>query len=451
MSIPLPRTTDRHEQRSPGVRTMLAGPMGACLANYDFGIFGTMSALVINKLFFPSLSPTAGTLAAFTAFAVGFLSKPLGGLLFGRIGDRFGRRTVVVSALLLMGAATIGIGILPTYATIGVAAPILLTVLRLTQGLAVGGEWGGAASLAVEHAPRDRRGFWGGLVGIGGPIGSILGALTVLPLTAALSESDFLSWGWRIPFLLSALLVAAGLWIRLGVDESPVFRDEVAGRARSEHDLLRVLTTNGKSMALVFFLAGATVTGIYLLNTYTLSYAVNNVGLNRSTMLGFMTTAQIVAVFAGLGLLTRIDRIGLARLYQISAVALAVMAWVLFAALDSGNSVVVVIALSLGQIAVNGMVVTTVPMYVLLFRPADRVTGAGFSFKTSDAVLGGTTPLIAGLLVKSAGGASWVVAAYVTLLVLAALTACAFGRRLLRDATTPEPDTAAATPEEVQA
>src|SRR5690606_11885683 len=234
-----------------GLRALLAGPVGICLANYEFGVYGTMSALVINELFFPTLDPAAGTLAAFTTFAAGFLAKPLGGLLFGRIGDRYGRRVVVVGGLLLMGAATIGIGVLPTYATIGVAAPVLLTVLRLLQGLAVGGEWGGAATLAVEHAPRHRRGLWGGAVGVGGPIGSILGALTVLPLTASLSHEQFLAWGWRLPFLISAVLLAVGLWMRLGVAESAVFRKEVATRTRHRGDLARVLTTNGGSMALV--------------------------------------------------------------------------------------------------------------------------------------------------------------------------------------------------------
>ncbi|MEU0467655.1 MFS transporter [Amycolatopsis sp. NPDC006131] len=415
-----------------GKRALLAGPMGACLANYDFGIYGTMSALVLNKVFFPSLSPAAGTLAAYGTFAAGFIAKPLGGLIFGRIGDRFGRRTVVVSALLLMGVATVCIGLLPTYAAIGVTAPVLLTVLRLAQGLAVGGEWGGAATLAVEHAPEHKRGFWGGAVGVGGPIGSILAALTVLPLSAALSDAAFASWGWRVPFLVSALIVGAGLWIRLGVDESPVFRREVAPAARPS--LSGVVRRNGRQMALVFFIAGAAVSGIYLLNTYTLSYAVAHAGISRSTMLTFSTSAQILAVVAAILLLPRVDRIGLGRLYRVSAAALGVLAWVLFAALDSGNAALIVLALSLGQIAVNGMVISSVPIYVLLFRPADRVTGAGFSFKTSDAILGGTTPLVAGLLVQAAGS-GWMVAAYVTLLAAAAITACTIGRRLLPTTT----------------
>jgi len=422
---------------SHGLRALLAGPVGICLANYEFGVYGTMSALVINELFFPTLDPAAGTLAAFTTFAAGFLAKPLGGLVFGRIGDRFGRRVVVVSGLLLMGIATIGIGLLPTYETIGVAAPVLLTLLRLTQGLAVGGEWGGAATLAVEHAPRHRRGRWGGAVGVGGPIGSILAALTVLPLTALLSREAFLAWGWRLPFLFSAVLVAVGLWMRLGVDESPVFRERVAGRAS---DLPRVLRTNGGPMALVFFLAGAAVTGIYLFNTYSLSYAVQHAGLDRSAMLATMTTAQIIAVGAAIALLGRIDRIGLARLYRVCAVALAAAAWLLFAAIDSAVLPVVLVALCLGQIAINGMVVSSVPIYVLLFKPEDRVTGAGFSFKTSDALLGGTTPLIAGLLVQAVGGASWVVAAYVTLLVAVSVTASLLGRRLLAARTGPSPE-----------
>lgn len=418
----------------PGLRALLAGPVGICLANYEFGVYGTMAALVINDLFFPMLEPAAGTLAAFTTFAAGFLAKPLGGLLFGRIGDRYGRRAVVVGGLLLMGVATIGIGLLPTYATIGVAAPVLLTVLRLLQGLAVGGEWGGAATLAVEHAPEHRRGLWGGAVGVGGPIGSILGALTVLPLTAFLSHEQFLAWGWRLPFLVSAVLLGVGLWMRMGVAESAVFREQVATRTARRGDLRRVLTTNGGSMALVFFLAGAAVTGIYLLNTYALSYAVNQAGLDRTTMLTCMTTAQIVAVAAAIALLTRIDRIGLPRLYQVSAIGLALMAWLLFAALDTGAVPVVLVALCLGQIAVNGMVVSSVPIYVLLFRPADRVTGSGVSFKTSDAVLGGTTPLLAGLLVQ-ATGSGWAVALYVTVLVVIALVASIVGRRLLAERT----------------
>ncbi|GAA5115017.1 MFS transporter [Pseudonocardia adelaidensis] len=425
----------------PGLRALLAGPIGICLANYEFGVYGTMSALVINDLFFPTLDPAAGTLAAFTTFAAGFLAKPLGGLLFGRVGDRYGRRAVVVGGLLLMGIATIGIGVLPTYATIGVAAPVLLTVMRLLQGLAVGGEWGGAATLAVEHAPEHRRGLWGGAVGVGGPIGSILGALTVLPLTAFFSHEQFLAWGWRLPFLVSAVLLAVGLWMRMGVAESAVFRERVATRTRHRGDMRRVLTTNGASMALVFFLAGAAVTGIYLLNTYALSYAVNQAGLDRTTMLTCMTTAQIIAVVAAIGLLTRIDRIGLPRLYQAGAIGLALMAWLLFAALDSGAVPVVLVALCLGQVAVNGMVVSSVPIYVLLFRPEDRVTGAGFSFKTSDAVLGGTTPLLAGLLVQ-ATGSGWAVALYVTVLVLIALAASVVGRRLLAERTgrpAPEP------------
>lgn len=418
----------------PGLRALLAGPVGICLANYEFGVYGTMAALVINDVFFPTLEPAAGTLAAFTTFAAGFLAKPLGGLLFGRIGDRYGRRAVVVGGLLLMGVATIGIGLLPTYATIGVAAPALLTVLRLLQGLAVGGEWGGAATLAVEHAPEHRRGLWGGAVGVGGPIGSILGALTVLPLTALLSHEQFLAWGWRLPFLVSAVLLAVGLWMRMGVAESAVFREQVATRTARRGDLRRVLGTNGGSMALVFFLAGAAVTGIYLLNTYALSYAVNQAGLDRTTMLTCMTTAQIVAVAAAIALLTRIDRIGLPRLYQVSAIGLALMAWLLFAALDTGAVPVVLVALCLGQIAVNGMVVSSVPIYVLLFRPADRVTGSGVSFKTSDAILGGTTPLLAGLLVQ-ATGSGWAVALHVTVLVVIALVASVVGRRLLAERT----------------
>lgn len=431
------------------VRALLAGPMGACLANYDFGIYGTMSALVFNKLFFPSLSPVAGTLAAFTTFAAGFIAKPAGALLFGRIGDRFGRRTVVVSALVLMGAATLGIGLLPTYAVAGVAAPVLLTVLRLVQGLAVGGEWGGAASFAVEHAPGRRRGLWGGAVGVGGPVGSILAALTVLPLSAGLSREEFLTWGWRIPFLISAVFVLVGLWIRSGTTESPVFRAEVAHLARPR--LREVFRGNGKEMLLVFCLAGVATTSVYLMNTYALSYGVSHGGIPRSTMLGYLTLAQIIALAVAILLLAVVDRIGLVRLLNGSVVLMIVAGWTVFAALDSGDGALIVPAATLGQIAVNGMVVASVPLYVLLFPPRARVTGAGLSFKVSDAVLGGTAPLVAGLLVAATGGGSWSVSAYLTALGALSLVACYLGRVLFRRAMSRQADTPTAVSTDIAA
>ncbi|WP_431878633.1 MFS transporter [Amycolatopsis sacchari] len=415
------------------VRLLLAGPVGACLANYDFGIYGTLSALVFGKVFFPSLSPVAGTLASFGTFAAGFVAKPAGALLFGRIGDRFGRRTVVVSALVLMGTATLAIGALPTFAVAGVAAPVLLTALRLVQGLAVGGEWGGAAAFAVEHAPDRRRGLWGGAVGAGGPVGSILAALTVLPLSTVLSPQQFLTWGWRIPFLVSALFVLAGLWIRLGAAESPVFRAEVADRARLR--LREVFRANGKEMLLVFCLAAVPTTGVYLMNTYALAYGVSHAGLARSAMLGYTTVAQVLALVIAAGLLTVADRIGVLRLLAGSVVLMIASGWVLFAALDTGRTAVILTAATIGQVAVNGMVVASVPLYVLLFPPRARVTGAGFSFKVSDAVLGGTAPLIAGLLLSATGGGSWSVSAWVSLLGVLSLAACFAGRARFRRAT----------------
>ncbi|HWD05475.1 MAG TPA: MFS transporter [Amycolatopsis sp.] len=414
------------------IRVLLAGPVGACLSNYDFGIYGTLSALVFNKIFFPSLNPVAGTLASFGTFAVGFLAKPAGALLFGRIGDRFGRRTVVVSALVLMGTATLLIAALPTYAVAGVAAPVLLTVLRLVQGLAVGGEWGGAAAFAVEHAPGGRRGLWGGAVGAGGPVGSILAALTVLTLSSWLSPDQFLTWGWRIPFLVSVVFIVVGLGIRVGAAESPVFRSEVQDRTRPR--LREVFRSNGKEMALVFCLAAVPTTGVYLMNTYVLSYGVAHAGIARSTMLGWTTMAQIIALALAIGLLTVADRIGPVRLLIGSVVVMIAAGWAVFAALDSGDPALILTIATIGQLAVNGMVVASVPIYVLLFPPKARVTGAGFSFKVSDALLGGTAPLVAGLLLSASHGGSWAVSAYVTVLGALSLAACFAGRAVLRRA-----------------
>jgi MFS family permease len=308
-----------------------------------------------------------------------------------------------------------------------------LTVLRLVQGLAVGGEWGGAAAFAVEHAPGRRRGLWGGAVGAGGPMGSILAALTVLPLSAGLSPDQFLTWGWRIPFLISAVFVLVGLWIRVGAAESPVFRAEVEHRARPR--LREVFRSHGREMLLVACLAAVPTTGVYLMNTYMLSYGISHAGIARSTMLGYTTVAQTVALAVAVALLTVADRIGLLRLLIGSIALMIASGWAVFAALGTGDVPLILTVVTVGQIAVNGMVVASVPLYVLLFPPRARVTGAGFSFKFSDAILGGTTPLIAGLLLSAAGGGSWSVSAYVTVLGSLSLTACFVGRSLFRRAT----------------
>jgi MFS family permease len=209
-------------------RIVAASLIGTTIEWYDFFLYGSAAALVFNKLFFPDSDPVVGTLLSFLTYAVGFAARPLGALVFGHYGDRLGRKRLLVLSLLLMGAATFGIGLLPTHASIGTAAPVLLTVLRLVQGFALGGEWGGAVLLVSEHGDARRRGFWASWPQTGAPAGQLLATGVLSLLTALLSDAAFADWGWRIPFLLSGVLVAVGLWIRLSVDESPVFQEALA-------------------------------------------------------------------------------------------------------------------------------------------------------------------------------------------------------------------------------
>ncbi|MGW7194450.1 MFS transporter, partial [Streptomyces sp. NPDC054838] len=215
-------------------RLALASLAGTAIEFYDFFVYGTAAALVLGPLFFPSFSPLAGTLAAFGTFGIGFLARPLGSAVFGHIGDRYGRRPVLLGSLLLTGLATVAVGCVPSYAAIGTAAPVLLLLLRFLQGLGLGGEWGGAVLLTAEHAPEARRGLWSSFPQMGPPVGFVLANGTILVLSAALTEGQFTAWGWRVPFWAAGLLALAGLWLRRSVAETPEFRALARTGRRSE-------------------------------------------------------------------------------------------------------------------------------------------------------------------------------------------------------------------------
>src|SRR4051794_4066368 len=237
------------DQRS--VRRAVAGSfVGTAIEWYDFFIYGTAAALVLGPQFFPADSELAATLAAFATLAVGFLARPFGGAIMGHFGDRSGRKSMLVVSMLLMGTATVGIGLLPTYATIGVWAPILLVLLRFVQGIGVGGEWGGAVLMATEHAPRGRAGLYGSAPQMGVPAGVVLANVVYLMCTGLMSEEQFLAWGWRVPFLLSTTLVAVALWIRMGVVESPAFRAAVTEQRITRVPLVEVVTRSWRTVVL---------------------------------------------------------------------------------------------------------------------------------------------------------------------------------------------------------
>lgn len=306
-------------------RIVAASLIGTTIEWYDFFLYGSAAALVFNKLFFPGSDPLVGTLLSFLTYAVGFAARPLGALVFGHYGDRLGRKKLLVLSLVLMGGATFAIGLLPTHATVGTAAPVLLTVLRLVQGFALGGEWGGAVLLVSEHGDARRRGFWASWPQTGAPAGQLLATGVLSLLTAVLSDDSFGSWGWRIPFLLSGVLVVVGLWIRLSVDESPVFKEALARaearRAGTEEKLpiVSVLRHHWRDVLVAMGARMAENISYYVITAFILVYATTSAGVSKQTALNAVLIGSAVhfAVIPAWGALS--DRVGRRPVYLLGA------------------------------------------------------------------------------------------------------------------------------------
>ncbi|WP_034518846.1 MFS transporter [Actinomadura rifamycini] len=388
---------------SPGHAPASASPLkvatasfiGTTVEYYDFFIYGTAAALVFPSLFFPDSSPLVGTLLSFATLGVGFLARPAGGVLFGHFGDRVGRKKMLVISLITMGAATVLMGLMPGYAQIGVAAPILLTLLRLVQGFAVGGEWGGATLMAVEHAPPGKRGFYGAFPQMGAPAGVGLATIAFY-LASQLSSAQFESWGWRLPFLFSALLVLVGMVIRLTVAESPEFEKVRAGNADVKLPIAEAFRRHTKEILLV---AGTYLSqGVfaYICMSYLVSYAGENVGIERSHALMGVFVAAVVAVvlYAVCGALA--DRWGRKTMYLVGAVAMLVTIWPAFALINAGGSVNFAIALVLVfGIAMAPAGGVTGSLFSMIFSPEVRYSGASVGYTISQICGAAFAPMIA--------------------------------------------------------
>ncbi|WP_431780957.1 MFS transporter [Streptomyces chumphonensis] len=429
-------------------RIVAASLIGTTIEWYDFFLYGAAAALVFNQLFFPDSDPLVGTLLAFLTYAIGFAARPIGALVFGHYGDRLGRKKLLVLSLLLMGGATFAIGLLPTHATVGSAAPLLLTSLRLVQGFALGGEWGGAVLLVSEHGDARRRGFWASWPQTGAPAGQLLATGVLAALTALLSEDAFLAWGWRVPFLLSGLLVLVGLWIRISVDESPVFKEalrqaeERRGRsaAPEQPPLLAVLRHHWRDVLVAMGARMAENISYYVVTAFILVYVTDQLDLSRQLALNAVLIASAVH-FATIPLWGALsDRLGRRPVYLIGAVGVGLWMFPFFALIDTRSFGAVLLAVTVGLVLHGAMYAPQAAFFAELFATRMRYSGASIGAQFSSVAAGAPAPMIATALLAdfdSSVPISLYVMAAAALTVVAIL--CARETRM-RDLTDDGPD-----------
>ncbi len=391
------RAGGQQEGQTSSIRPVIVSSfIGTTIEWYDFFLYGTAAALVFNQLFFPTFEPLAGTLAAFGTYAVGFAARPLGGIVFGHYGDKIGRKAMLVLALLIMGVATFVMGLLPTYDSIGVWAPILLVALRFVQGIGVGGEWGGAVLMAVEHSPPGRRGYYGSWPQMGVPAGLLLANLVFLASSSYLPEEQFLAWGWRIPFLVSIVLVGVGLFIRLKLMETPAFQQVQESGTEAPMPIIDVLRTYPKNVLLAMGMRIAENGTFYVLTVFVLSYVAGELALDRNVGLYGVLIAATIGLFTIplFGALS--DRIGRRRVYLIGALFSLVFAFPFFWLVNTGIEPLIWLAIVLGvNIGHDAMYGPQAAFFSELFGTRVRYSGASLGYQLASVLAGGLSPLIA--------------------------------------------------------
>lgn len=398
-------------------RVVLTSFIGTTVEWYDYFIYGTAAALVFNQLFFPTFDPLAGTMAAFATYSVGFFARPLGGAVFGYFGDRVGRKSVLVLTLMIMGMATFLIGLLPTYESIGVGAPICLTLLRFMQGLGVGGEWGGAVLMAVEHGDGKRRGFYGSWAQAGVPAGLIL-ATSVFALCTRMPREALLTWGWRIPFLLGILLTGIGLFIRLNVKESPLFEKMRAAKPieNRQSPLVQLWRSNRREVLLAMGARFGENISFYILTIFMVTYSVEVLRSNGQTVLNAILIASAFALITIPGFAMLSDRIGRRPVYLGGALFTAAAAFPMFWLVATGRpeliAIAVIAGLAIGHAAMYGPQAAFISE---LFGTGVRYSGASLGFQLVSPFAGGIAPLVATSLLAWSGNHTWPVACYLIL------------------------------------
>lgn len=402
----------------PMHRTGFGSLAGGALEWYDFQLYGWLSALVFNQLFFPASDPTVGTLFAFMSFGIGFVMRPVGAIVFGHLGDRIGRKTTLLITLLMTGIPTVLTGLLPTYDTVGIWAPVMLVVLRLIQGFGLGGEFGGASLMVVEHAPSRQRGFWGSWAGLGNPVGQLMSIIVVFGVMTAMPEDAFLAWGWRIPFLLGVVVLAAGFFIRFKITETPTFarmRDSGQQARLPVKDLfkqypLTILKGFGARVA------DAGTWAVFLV--FGISYATTELGISRSLTTIGVAIALVVQILVVLWAGRLSDRIGRRPVVMIGAIVIAVSIFPSFMLINTGEPALLWLAFALGFPIGTGMIFAPVGAFLPeLFDRKVRFTGTSVVFQLSS-LAAGLVPTIATTLLILNDGKPWMVCGFVVVLAV---------------------------------
>ncbi len=383
-------------EKTPLRRVIMASLIGTTIEWYDFFLYGSAAALVFNRLFFPEYDPLTGTLLAFGTYALGFVARPVGGIVFGHYGDRIGRKRLLMLSLILMGVATVLIGLLPTYGQIGIWAPLALIALRLVQGFAVGGEWGGAVLMAAEHGDSARRGFWTSWPQAGVAAGSLLAAGVLALMAGIQTEEDFLDWGWRVPFLLSAVLVVVGWYIRNRVSESPLFQEAMEdSKVPPKLPAMDVLRERPKALLLGSGLRVGENISYYILTVFSLTYLVDVASETRSLALNALLVGAAIQFFAIPIFAFLSDRIGRRYVYAFGGLGLAAWSFALFPLLGSHNDAAIFLALIVGLVLHSAMYGPQAAFITELFPTRIRYSGVSLAYQLTSIVAGSLAPIIA--------------------------------------------------------
>ncbi|TCM48086.1 MFS transporter [Kribbella sp. VKM Ac-2568] len=430
-------STEPTTTRTPIARVVGASLIGTTVEWYDFFLYGVAASVVFGELFFPKGEELTGTLLSFATFAVGFFARPIGGVVFGHFGDRLGRKNLLVLSLLMMGLATFAIGLLPTYAQVGALAPVLLTVLRLIQGFALGGEWGGAVLIVSEHGDPARRGFWSSWPQAGAPAGQLIANGVLAGLAAFQSDEDFNSWGWRIPFLLSAVLVLVGLWVRLRIEESPLFRQARAKQEPTDKlPFVEVITKYPREVLTAMGARMAENVSYYIFTIVIATYAKEHLKLDKSFALNAVLIGAAIH-FCAIPLWGALsDRVGRKPVYLLGAIGVGIWAFVFIALVDTKNFALAAFAVTVGLILHGAMYGPQASFFTELFGTRVRYSGVSVGYQLASIIAGGLAPFIAVALLKAydSGYAISIYVAVCSLISIVAVTS--YGETRQRDLAT---------------